>query len=137
MKQIASIFFWTVLSLLLGFFVIGYFALNVTHIPPRPALTFAMFAAHWLVTMAACALAFRWSCSSPPQRFCLSLILSLLALASSSWGLACIRITVTQTTNGRFSCQFDTKWFFTASVILAALALVFTLWRNRRLIGVT
>ena len=65
--------------------------------------------------------------SSGPRRFCLSLILSLLALASSSWGLACIRITITQTTNGQFSYQFDSNWLFTVSVILATLALVFTL----------
>ena len=134
-KQIVSILFWTVLSLLIGFFVIGYFVLNVTHIPCPPVLTYAMFAAHWLITIAACGLAIRWSFSSPPQRFYLSLVLSVLALASSSWGLACIRLTITQTTNGRFSDQFDSNWFFTASVILAALALVFTVWRKRRSTG--
>ncbi len=89
-----------------------------------------MFGAHWLLTIAACALAFRWSFSPSRQR--LGLFLSLLALASSYWGFTCIRFTITQTTNGRFSTQFDTRWFFTASLALASLAFLFTLWKKWR-----
>jgi hypothetical protein len=96
-----------------------------------------MFTTHWLLTVAACILAFCWSFSCPRGRFWLSLGLSLLALMSSYWGLTCIHITWTQTDNGRFHRVFDTGWFFTASIVLAALAFAFVLWKRWRLWCVT
>ncbi len=137
MLRIASIVGWAALVLLVCFFVAGYLALNVLHVPPHPGLTYAMFTAHWLATIGACVLALRWSFSSAQARFYLSLTLSFLAMASSYWGLKCIHISTTQIVNGRFQRQFDSQWFFTASVILATFALVFTLWKKGRLKRVT
>ena len=81
-----------VLALLTGFFAAGWLALHFAHVPPHPDLTFAMFWAHWLVTVGACVPAILWSLSSPRRRFSLGLALSLFAIMSSYWGLTCIRI---------------------------------------------
>jgi hypothetical protein len=130
MRKIASIILWAVFVLSVGLFMAGFFAIRVAHIIPDAGLIYGMLAAHWVATIAACVLALRWSFSSIQRRFWFSLGLSLLALASSYWGFTCIRISWTQTTNGRSQCLFDSRWFFTASLVLAALALVFTLWKR-------
>jgi hypothetical protein len=130
----ASIIGWIVLALLTGFFATGWLALHFAHVPPHPHLTFAMFWTHWLVTVGACVPAILWSLASTRRRFWLGLALSLFALMSSYWGLTCIRIISTVETNGRVRCSFDSRWYFTASVVLAALALAFVLlkrWRFR------
>lgn len=129
----ASIIGWIVLALLLGLFAAGWLALNVVSVPPLPQLTFAMFWAHWLVTVGVCVPALLWSLSSTRRRFWLGLALSLFAVMSSCWGLACIRIISTVETNGRVRCVFDTRWYFTAAVVLAALAFVSVLLKRWRL----
>jgi hypothetical protein len=133
MRKIATIILWSVFVLSAGFFVACYLVLTVGHIPELFPLTLAMFIAHWLATVAACALVFRWSYSSIQRRFWCSVILSLVAMASSYWGLTCIHITSTQTVNGHFRCLFDSRWLFTTSLILATFTLAFTLWKRWRL----
>jgi hypothetical protein len=132
LRKIASVILWTVFVFSAGSFILGYLVLNVGHFPAIFEVTMAMFAAHWIATMAACALVIAWSFSSSHRWFWFGMILSLLALASSSWGLACIRITTTRMTNGKFQTQFDSNWFFTTSLVLALLASAFTLWQRWR-----
>ena len=133
MRKIASIILWTVFALSVGLFMAGFFAIRVVHIIPDAGVIYGMLALHWLATITACVLAFLWSFSSIQRRFRFSLGLSLLALASSWWGFTCIRISWTQTTNGQSQCLFDSRWFFTASLVLASFALVLTLWKRWRL----
>ncbi len=133
MTKIASIIGWTVLALLTGFFAAGWLALRLALVPPQPQLTFAMFWAHWLITVGACVPAILWSLSSTGRRFWLGLALSLFAMMSSCWGLMCIRIISTQNTNGRVRCTFDSRWYFTVSVVLATLAFAFVLLKRWRL----
>jgi hypothetical protein len=134
MMKAASIIGWIVLALLTSLFAAGWLALHITHVPPHPQVTFAMFWTHWFVTVGACVPAILWSTSSTRRRFWPGLALSLFAIMSSYWGLTCIRIISTQETNGRVRCTFDSRWFFTASVVLGSLAFAFVLlnrWRLR------
>ena len=135
MLKVASIIGWIVLASLAGLFAVGWFALRVGALPPQPYLTFAMFWTHWLVTIGVCVPVILWGLSSNGRRLWLGLALSLFAIMSSYWGLTCIRIVSTQETNGRLRCTFDSRWYFTASVILATLAFALALlkrWRLRR-----
>ena len=132
MRTIASIIFWTVLALSVGGFLAGYVALKVARVSPQPGLTYAMFAAHWLATIAACVLAFQCSFPSIQHRFWAGVVLSILAIGSSCWGLTRIHITWSQTVNGQLRWRFDSGWFFTASLVLGVLALVYTLWKRWR-----
>lgn len=129
----ASIIGWVFWALLIGLFAAGWFALHIAHVPPHPNLTFAMFWAHWLVTVGACVPAILWSLSSARQRFWPGLVLSFFAIMSSYWGLTCIRIISTSETNGRVRCVFDSRWYFTASVVLATLAGALVLLKRWRL----
>ncbi len=134
LMKIASIIGWTVLALLIGFFATGWLALRLALVPPQPHLTFAMFWAHWLITVGACVPAILWSLYSSRRRFWLGLVFALFAIMSSCWGLTCIRIISTQETNGRVRSTFDSRWYFTVSVVLAVLAFAFVLlkrWRSR------
>jgi hypothetical protein len=129
----AEVVCWALFALSVGLFAAGYFAIRVMKVPQDAALLFGTFTAHWTGAVLACLLAFLLSFQPSQRRSWIGLVLSLLALASSSWGLACIHITSTQTVNGRTHCLFDSKWFFTASLVLAAVALVSTLWKKSSL----
>ena len=134
MIKAASVIGWIVLALLASFFAAGWLALRLALVPPQPQLTFAMFWAHWLITVGACVPAILWSLYSNRRRFWLGLVFALFAIMSSGWGLTCIRITSTSETNGRVRCDFDSRWYFTASVVLATLAFALVLvkrWRSR------
>ena len=132
MRKIISVSLWMVFALSLGFFIVGYLALKFALLPPFLPLILGTFLAHWLATIGACVLAFRWSVSSIQRRFWWSMTFSLLALASSYWGLTFVSISSTQEVNGRVRHTFDSRWFFAASIVLAALALGFTLWKRWR-----
>lgn len=133
MLKAASIIGWVILALLIGFFAAGWLALHLALVPPHPQLTFAMFWAHWLVTVGVCVPAILWSLSSSRQRLWPGLALSVFALLSSYWGVTCIRISTTVETNGRVRCVFDSRWYFTASLILATLAFGFVVLKRWRL----
>jgi hypothetical protein len=130
MTKLASIIVWTVLALSVGVFIAGYVFLSVARVPPHAGLTYGMFASHWLATIAACVLAFGWSLSSVHRRVWSGVILSILAMASSCWGLTRIHIDWSQTVNGHLQWRFDSGWFFTASLILSVLALAHALWKG-------
>ena len=132
MRKAASILLWTVLTLSVGFFMAGYFALHVALVSPHPGLTYAMFTLHWLATIVACMLAFGWSFSSIQPRLWVGVVLSITAIGSSYWGLTRIHIIWSQTVNGHLQWRFDFGWFFTAPLVLGVLALAYTLWRRWR-----
>ena len=115
MRKIGSIILWTVFALSVGLFMAGFFAIRVAHIIPQAGLIYGMLAVHWLATVAACVLTLLLSTSTIQRRVWFSFGLSLLAV------------------NGRSQCLFDSRWFFTASLLLATFALVFTLWKRWRL----
>lgn len=127
-----SIIGWIVLALLIGFFAAGWLALRVAWVPPHPQLTFAMFWTHWLVTVGICVPAILWSLFSARRHFWPGLVLSLFAMMSSYWGLTCIHISSIVETNGRVRCVFDSRWYFTASIVLATLAFALVLLRRWR-----
>jgi hypothetical protein len=90
----------------------------------------AMVLAYWLLAIAAGMLAFIWSFSR--RRFWPGLILSVLAVLGSYFGLERIRITSSQTVNGHLQYYIDSRWFFMASLGFGILALAHTLWKRWR-----
>jgi Na+/H+-translocating membrane pyrophosphatase len=133
MRRIAAIFCWALFALAVALFAAGYFALTMLKVPEDAGMLYGMFAAHWIGTVMACVLAFLLNFPVTERRVWLSLILSVLALVSSYWGLASIHITRTQTVNGQFQRLFDSRWFFTVSLVLAILALTLAVWKRWRL----
>jgi hypothetical protein len=85
---------------------------------------------HWLLTIAACVLVFFWSVSR--RRFWPCIIFAFLAFLSSYYGVTRISIVSSQTVNGHLQYRIDSKWFFTASLMLSLLALAYTLWKRWR-----
>jgi hypothetical protein len=132
MRKIAAMIVWTVLALSVGVFLAGYVVLKVAQIPPPPGLTYGMLTLHWLASMAAAVLAFGWSFPSMHRPFWTGVVLSLLAIGSSYWGLTRIHIDWSQTVNGHLQWRFDSGWLFTASLVLGVLALAHTLWKSWR-----
>jgi len=132
LRKITLIAVWTLFLLALGVFAAGYLALHFAYVQPQPGLIYGMLAAHWLATLMACGLAMRWSIVPKQQRFWHSLIFSLLALASSCWGLKAVHISSTQTVNGRVQHVFDSHWLFEASMAWAFLAFVLACWNRWR-----
>jgi hypothetical protein len=86
----------------------------------------------WLAGVAACVLAFRWSFVANRRRFWPAVILSILALVIGYLGLTRFRVSASKTVNGVVQWRFDSKWFFIGSLLLGALALVYTLWKGRK-----
>lgn len=93
----------------------------------------AVAAVHWLITMVACLVVFRWSFSSIRRRFWPAVIVSAATLFSSYWGLTRVRFAWSQTVNGHLQWRIDSRWFFTTSLVLGVSALIYALWRRWRL----
>ena len=93
-------------------------------------MTFQFFVAIaaicWLASLAACAVAMF------TKRFVASLILCLIAFAIGYLGLTHIHLSASKTENGQVLWSFNSKWFFIATLVLAALTLVCTIWKHRR-----
>jgi hypothetical protein len=87
-------------------------------------LLLAIAAALWLASLALSAVAVF------AKRFSTSLILSVCGLVIGYLGLSRVRISASKTVNGQVQWSFDSKWFFIATVVLAALALGYTLWKK-------
>jgi hypothetical protein len=86
----------------------------------------------WLILLAACLLAFRWSFSSIRKRFWLCVTLPVAVMLSSWWGLTHFHIAWSQTVNGKRQWLVDSHWFFTLTLVLGALALACALWQRRK-----
>jgi hypothetical protein len=89
-------------------------------------------AALWLSSLIACALAWRWSFVGNANRFVASIILCVAALIMGYLGLTRFHLTASQTVNGETQWSFNSRYFFIATVVLAALTLAYTIWKNRK-----
>jgi NO-binding membrane sensor protein with MHYT domain len=86
----------------------------------------------WLVSIVACAMAFRWTFKSMPRRFLAAVILSLAALFIGYLGMTQVHLVVSKTVNGQTQWHFDAKWFFIVTLLLGASTLAYTLWKKTR-----
>lgn len=86
----------------------------------------------WLLSMAANIAAIRWSCRAVPRRFAPAMVLSVLALVVSYFGTARHYFRSTTMVDGAVTWRFDTRWLFTASLILSVFAVLLTLWAKWR-----
>lgn len=80
----------------------------------------------WLASLAVSAIALF------AKRFLTSLILCLVALAMGYLGLTHFQINASQTVNGQLRWSLDSHWFFVTTLVLALLALTYTIWKHRR-----
>lgn len=86
----------------------------------------------WLVSMGACALAFRWSWLAAPKRFWAAVILSVAALVLGYLGMTRFQVVASKTVNGEVQWRFDSRWFFIATLLFATFTLGYTLWKQRK-----
>lgn len=89
-------------------------------------------AAVWLASIAVCVLAFVWGQRAMPHRFWGAVGLSLLALLIGMVGMTRVHLEASKTVNGRIQWHYDSRPYFTATVCLASLALLFILWKRYR-----
>jgi hypothetical protein len=86
----------------------------------------------WLLSIVACIISFRWALYSLPRRLWPGVLLSAFALIGGFLGIH-FRVIASRTVNSHVQWKFDSKYFFVATVVLAALTLAFTVWRQRKL----
>jgi hypothetical protein len=86
----------------------------------------------WLVSLAACIVAFRWSRFSLRLHFIVPMALSFLALGCSYLGLRFLAFSASKSVNGQVQWSLNSKYFFLATLGLGALALLRTVWKNWR-----
>jgi len=86
----------------------------------------------WLMLLAVCLLALRWSFTSIQRRFWVCLMFSVVTMLCSWWGLTRFHLAWSQTVNGKRQWFVDSSWFFTLTLALGALALACTLWQRRK-----
>ena len=91
-----------------------------------------LIAALWLISIAACVMAWRWSFLGRANRFWASVVLSASALIVGYLGLTRFRVSGSKTVNGRVIWSFNSRWFFIATLILAAATLAYTVWKHRK-----
>ena len=98
-------------------------------------LLFVAAAILWLFSLAACAMAFV-CCSLAPsrRRFWMAVVSSALALLIGYLGATRFHVTYSRTVNNSH-WSLDSRWFFIVPLVLGAVALLLTLWRNRRSSG--
>jgi hypothetical protein len=87
----------------------------------------------WLLSVIACIVSFRWAIFSLPRRFWPAVALSAFALIGGYLGMTHFRVVASRTVNGRVQWKFDSKYFFITTMVLAALALAVTVWRQKKL----
>lgn len=87
----------------------------------------------WLLSIAACGLAFRWSYLSVPRRFWPAVILSGLALLLGFLGLTRFHIVASKTVNGQVQWRFDSHWFFIVTLVLGGGTLAYALWKRKKM----
>ena len=89
-------------------------------------LILAIAALVWLASLAACAIA------AFAKQLWISVILSVVALAIGYLGLTRFQVNASKTVNGQVQWSFNSHWFFVATLVLAGLTLVYTIWKHRR-----
>src|SRR5579871_1909205 len=85
----------------------------------------------WLVSIVACVVSLRWSLFSLPRRFWPAVAFSALALMGGFVGIY-YRVIASTMVNGRVRWKFDSRPFFIATLIAAALTLAFAIWRQKK-----
>jgi hypothetical protein len=95
-------------------------------------INLGIFAGFWLISMASCVLAIRWSFSAARERIVLGAILSLSALTIACLGSTHFYLTWETWTNGQLQYHYDTRWLFIAPLVLGSFALVCTVWKKVR-----
>lgn len=88
--------------------------------------------AGWLLSIIACIVSLRWALFSVPRRFWFSVILSSAALVGGYLGMTHFRVVASRSVNGHTQWKFDSKWFFLATIVLAALSLALTICKRKR-----
>jgi hypothetical protein len=91
----------------------------------------AFAAAFWLISLVACALSFRWSFLSVPNRFIIAVILSIGAAVIGYLGLTYFHFDASKTVDGHLVWRVNSRWFFIASIILGVLTLIYAFWKRR------
>lgn len=89
--------------------------------------------AGWLLSIIACIVSLRWALFGVPRRFWFGVILSSAALVGGYLGMTHFRVVASRTVNGHTQWNFDSKWFFVATIALAALSLALTIWKRKKI----
>src|SRR5438067_12329176 len=92
----------------------------------------ALVSAVWLLSCGASVLALYWNVVARVQRRRAAFVSSCVALLIAYGGLSRVRLNASKTVNGHVEWSVDSRWFFTAALILGAAALAVTLWNWRR-----
>lgn len=85
----------------------------------------------WLLSIIACIVSLRWALFAVPRRFWFGVILSLAALVGGVLGMTHYRVMASRTVGGHMQWKFDSRWFFLATIVVAALSLALTVWRRK------
>jgi hypothetical protein len=99
------------------------------HLPLNVSVPLVI-ASLWLIGMAACLAAFRWSVTSIERRFGPAVLLLVAASGITYLGLTRIWVDWLETIAGRIQCRLDTRWAFALLLILSSATLGWTLWRR-------
>lgn len=87
----------------------------------------------WLLSIIACIVSLRWALFSEPRRFWPGVVLCVVAFVVGCLGMTHYRVVASaRTFPGNRLWKFDSKWYFLVTLVLAALVLAFTVWRNRK-----
>ncbi|MCC7375676.1 MAG: hypothetical protein IT581_13545 [Verrucomicrobiales bacterium] len=86
----------------------------------------------WLVSFVASIAAVLWSRFSTRLLLIAPMALSFLALGASYFGLRFLTFSASQTVNGQVQWSLNSKSFFLTTLVLGALALARTVWKNWR-----
>src|SRR4051812_12803756 len=89
----------------------------------------------WLLSCGASVLALYWTARARVRRHRAAFVSSCAALLTAYFGLSRVRFAASQTVNGGVEWSVDSRWFFTAALILGAAALASTLWNWSREAG--
>jgi protein-S-isoprenylcysteine O-methyltransferase Ste14 len=95
-------------------------------------INLGIFAGFWLISMASCVMAIKWSFFGGRRRILPAAILSLLALIIGCLGSTRFHLTWETWTNGQLQYHYDTRWFFIAPLVLGSFALACTVWQKVR-----
>jgi len=92
----------------------------------------ALALAVWLVSCGASVLALYWNTVARAQRCRAALVSSCLAILTAYLGLSRVQLSASKTVNGHVEWSVNSRWFFTAALILGAASLALTLWNRRQ-----
>jgi hypothetical protein len=89
----------------------------------------------WLLSCGASLLALYWNSRRRSQRPLAAFILSCAALLIGYCGLSRIQLNASKTVNGHLVWSINSRWFFTAALVLGAASLAWSLWNWKKANG--